>query len=257
MKIISWNINGIRAVLKKGFLDFLKTELPDICGIQEIKISETARATEKLDFPGYREYFNSAKRPGYSGTAILIKENLVKEVVSIKSGFGKEEFDLEGRVQILELKNYYLLNIYFPNANHELSRLDYKREFNDYILTNVKKLETKKPVIVMGDFNVAFSEIDLARPKENIGNPGFTFEEREDMGRFLGSGLKDTFREVNGDKIQYSWWSYRAMARVRSVGWRIDYLLVSAKLLKSVEQALILDKVMGSDHCPVGITIKD
>ena len=257
MKIISWNINGIRAVLKKGFLDFLSQEKPDICGLQEIKISELAREKENFNFLGYKDYFNSAKRPGYSGTAILVRKDLVKEVMGIKNGFGKEIFDLEGRVQILELKKYYILNIYFPNANSELSRLDYKRQFNAYILKNVKKLEKNKPVVIMGDYNVAFSEIDLARPKANIGSPGFTYEEREDMSKFLNFGLKDSFRVLNGDKIKYSWWSYRAMARQRNVGWRIDYLLVSAKLIKMTDKAFILDKVMGSDHAPVGITIKE
>lgn len=256
MKIISWNINGIRAVLKKGFLDFLSQEKPDICGLQEIKISDLAREKENFIFLGYKDYFNSAKRPGYSGTAILVRKDLTKEVVSIKNGFGEDIFDSEGRVQVLELKKYFIVNIYFPNANSELSRLDYKRQFNAYILKNIKKLEKNKAVIVMGDYNVAFSEIDLARPKANIGSPGFTYEEREDMANFLNSGFKDTFRELNGEKIQYSWWSYRAMARARNVGWRIDYLLVSAKLLKLVDKAFILDEVMGSDHAPVGIKIK-
>lgn len=253
MKIISWNINGLRAIMKKGFLDFLKKEEPDILGIQEIKINETAIEKENFSFPNYNIYYNSAQRPGYSGTAILVKEGI--NVLSIKNGFGEDIFDSEGRAQILELDKAYIVNIYFPNSNAELSRLGYKREFNKYIKDNVNKLKKKKSVIVMGDFNVAHKEIDLARPKANIGNPGFTHEEREDMDTFLNNNLIDTFRYFFPKTIKYSWWSYRAMARKRNVGWRIDYLLVNDKFIKKIKKSFILDKIEGSDHAPVGLEI--
>lgn len=254
MKIISWNINGIRAIAKKGLADFLQTTKPDILCVQEIKISEEARLATEFGLAGYREYWFSAQRPGYSGTAIFVKDNC-SEVVQITNGLGISEFDNEGRVQILELKKYYLVNIYFPNANSELSRLPYKLAFNDALLKHLKKLEKKKPVIVTGDYNVAHREIDLARPKENVGSPGFTPQERAWMDKFIAAGFIDTFRELNGEKIQYSWWSYRGGARFRNVGWRIDYFCVSAKLKKQLKKAYILDKIMGSDHAPVGLEI--
>ena len=257
MQILSWNINGLRAIVRKNFSEFLNDYQPDILGLQEIKISKEAVAKENLEFPGYQVYFNSAKRPGYSGTALLIKEDLVDElVIDLKNGFGEKIFDDEGRVQILELKDFYVLNCYFPNSAHELKRLDYKRDFNAYILKNIKKLEKKKPMVLMGDLNVAHQEIDLARPQDNVGNPGFTFEEREDMDKFLDYGLVDSFRYFHPQKIQYSWWSYRTRARLRNIGWRIDYLCVSAKLLKSVKNSYILDEVKGSDHAPVGVEVK-
>ncbi len=254
MKIISWNINGIRAISKKGFKSFLEQEKPDIICLQEIKISESARNLEEFDFAAYQEFFNSAKRPGYSGTAILTREGL-KGIVGVKDGIGIEKFDIEGRVQTLEHQNFYLLNVYFPNANHELSRLDYKMEFNEALLKYAKKLEKKKPVIITGDFNVAHQAIDLARPKENIGSPGFTAEERSFMSKFLKAGFIDSFRFINGEKIQYSWWSYRAGARFRNIGWRIDYFCLSDKLKGNIKKAYILDKVLGSDHAPVGLEI--
>jgi len=254
MKIISWNVNGIRAIAKKGLSDFLINERPDIICLQEIKISEQARLETEFDFQGYREYWNSAKRPGYSGTAIFVKDTLeINE--KVENGLGVSEFDDEGRVQTLETNSFYLINIYFPNANAALSRLDYKLNFNNTLLKYLKKLEQKKPLIITGDYNVAHQEIDLARPKENIGSPGFTPEERAWMDKFIAAGFVDTFREVNGDKIQYSWWSYRGGARFRNVGWRIDYFCVSAKLRKRFKKAYILDKIMGSDHAPVGLEI--
>ena len=254
MKIISWNVNGIRAIAKKGLAVFLLDNKPDILCVQEIKISDSARLVTEFDFSSYTEYWNSAKRPGYSGTAIFIKEGF-KDFVNIKNGFGVAKFDDEGRVQTLELKKYYLVNIYFPNSNSELSRLDYKLEFNETLLKYLKKLEKKKPVIVTGDYNVAHEEIDLARPKENIGSAGFTIKERNWMTKFLAAGFIDTFRFLNGDKVQYSWWSYRAGSRERNVGWRIDYFCVSAKLKKHLKKAYILDQIMGSDHAPVGLEL--
>lgn len=254
MKIISWNINGIRAVAKKGFKSFLQSVQPDILCLQEIKISATTQQETEFDFAGHVEYWNSAQRPGYSGTAILVREGF-KGLIGVKNGFGIKRFDDEGRVQVVELAKFYLLNVYFPNSNHELSRLGYKIDFNEALLKYVKKLEKTKPVILTGDFNVAHQPLDLARPKENEGNPGYTVQERAWLSKLLQGGFVDTFRALNGDKIQYSWWSFRAGARARNVGWRIDYFCVSSKLKKQLKKAYILDKVLGSDHAPVGLEI--
>jgi len=255
MKIISWNINGIRAIAKKGLADFLQSEYPDILCLQEIKISDSVKNDISFDFQNYKEYWNCALRPGYSGTAILVHSGF-QGVIGVKNGLGINKFDIEGRVQTLEFKDFYLLNIYFPNANSELTRLEYKLEFNEELLKYVKKLEITKSVIITGDFNVAHTEIDLARPKENKGSAGFTREERTWFTKFLNSGFIDTFREINGQKIQYSWWSYRAGARRRNVGWRIDYFCASVKLKIRLKKAYILDKISGSDHAPIGLELK-
>ncbi|MCK4918743.1 MAG: exodeoxyribonuclease III [Candidatus Pacebacteria bacterium] len=265
MKIYSWNINGIRAWLKKPESQvFLKSGKADILCLQEVKISEESRAKE---FPinlagesffnelGYMEYWNSAQRPGYSGTLTLIKKHLVPLLLSHKNGMGIGKFDVEGRMQTLEFKDFYLINNYFPNSNHELSRLDYKIEYNQALHKLVKKLEKKKPVIITGDLNVAHNEIDLARPKDNVGNSGFTKEEREWIDEFLKAGFVDTFRDLHPEKVQYSWWSYRAMVRERNIGWRIDYFVVSKKLMKKIKKAEIHDEITGSDHCPISIEI--
>lgn len=249
MRLISWNVNGLRAVIKKGFTDFLETEKPDVLALQEIKISVDARAKETFDFKGYSEFWNSAKRPGYSGTAILVREGIAAKPEPTLP------WDDEGRIQVLDLGKFYLANVYFPNANHELSRLDFKIGFNDKLLDYLKALEKEKPVIICGDYNVAHKEIDLARPKENVGSPGFTFEEREWMTKFVQAGFVDTFRKLYPDRVAYSWWSYRSFARVKNVGWRIDYFCVSSSLEKEIKEAFIMDQVMGSDHCPVGIEI--
>lgn len=279
MKLISWNVNGIRAVVKKGFADFLKSEKPDILCLQEIKISATAREKEIFDFAGYQEFWHSAARPGYSGTMTLVKNSLLplNKGESGGVGLGKQkrplptspskgegnlfvglvEFpdDPEGRVQILEFKNFFLANVYFPNANHELSRLDFKLRFNDRLLKFLKKLEKEKPIVLCGDYNVAHNPIDLANPRENEGNPGYTRQERAWFDKFLQAGFIDTFRAAHPNKVQYSWWSYRFLARERNIGWRIDYFCVSVYLNKSVERSFILENVTGSDHCPVGIII--
>ena len=253
MKIISWNVNGIRAAIKKGFVNFLVKQKPDILCLQEIKINDAARAKEQFDFKDYQEFWHGAERPGYSGTAVLIKDSVPPSAV--KNGLGEEIFDREGRAQTVELEKFYLVNAYFPNANHELSRLGFKLAFNDQILKYVKKLEKHKPVILCGDFNVAHEEIDLAGPKDNIGNPGLTDEERAWMTKFLNSGFIDTYRQINKNKIQYSWWGYRFNLRARNIGWRIDYFCASEKISQQIKDAFILDKIMGSDHCPVGVEI--
>jgi len=255
MKLISWNVNGIRAVASHGFAVFLREEVPDIICVQEIKISDSTRLKTEFDFLNYTEYWNSAKRPGYSGTAILVHEGFLG-VLGIKNGIGIKKFDEEGRIQTLELKKYYLVNVYFPNSNHELSRLGYKLEFNVALLKYVKKLEKKKPVVITGDYNVAHEPIDLAHPKENEGNPGFTAQERTWFSAFLKAGFIDTFRYLNGAKIQYSWWSFRMAARTRNIGWRIDYFCVSDKLKPHLKKAYILDKIKGSDHAPIGLEIE-
>lgn len=254
MKLISWNINGFRAVQKKGvLLKLLRVEAPDILCLQETKISAGKIAKEKIDFPGYHIVWTSAKREGYSGTALIVKNNLGAMQVD---GLGVEKFDAEGRIQILSLPRFFLYNIYFPNSNHELSRLGYKTEFNQAIFSDYKKRDKIKPVILTGDFNVAHRPIDLARPKENEGNAGYTDEERRFMDKFLNAGLIDTFRHKNTDKVQYSWWSFRAGARGRNVGWRIDYFLVSDRIKGLIKKAYILDHFTGSDHAPVVLELK-
>lgn len=254
MHIVSWNVNGIRAAVKNGFTEYLKKTKPDIIGLQEIKISSDARAKTDFDFSGYEEFWHSAQRPGYSGTAALVKSKKFK-VESYKTGFGKEGDDMEGRIQTLEFDKFYFLNCYFPNANHELSRLGFKEKFNERFLGYAKKLEKRKPIIACGDFNVAHEEIDLKNPKENVGNAGFTSEERVWMDKFLAAGFVDTFRYFHPNEVKYSWWSYRFGARRRNIGWRIDYFLVSKVLIKKIKKAEIYNDIIGSDHCPVGIEI--
>lgn len=258
LKIYSWNVNGIRACVRNGFIDWLKKEKPDIVGLQEIKINDVARAKEEFDFIGYNEYWHHAKRPGYSGTAVLskVEPGAISRGFAVPGSKKQDEEDTEGRVITLEFEKFYFVNTYFPNSQPELARLGYKEEFNKKWLAYIKKLEEKKPVVTCGDFNVAHEEIDLARPKDNVGNAGFTPEERQWMGKFIKHGLIDTFRLINGDKVQYSWWSYRLGARARNIGWRIDYFLVSAKLKGSIKDAFIQDTVLGSDHAPVGVILE-
>lgn len=263
MKLISWNVNGIRACVKNGFIDFLKTEKPDVLCLQEIKIDDMARTKIKFstkggpssgwDFKSYTEYWNSAQRPGYSGTAILVSEKLAQPKVT--NGLDRLEYDTEGRVQTAEFEKFYLINTYFPNTRGDLSRLDFKLEFNEAILKYVKKLQAKKPVIITGDFNVAHEEIDLKHPKANNGSAGFHPLERQWFTKLLQAGFIDSFRALYPDKIQYSWWSYRFNARKNNAGWRIDYFCISEGLKKSLKRAEILDNIKGSDHCPVTITL--
>jgi len=257
MKIISWNVNGLRAIVQKNFLAFLQTESPDILCLQEVKMGIAAIEKEKMEFPGYQIIWNPAERPGYSGTALLIK-NGVAFNSPLGRGVGAGELidDPEGRIQHVELEKFHLINTYFPNANHELSRLFFKLDFNRKLFAALKQLEKTKPVVICGDFNVAHEAIDLARPKENVGSPGFTPEEREAMSSFLVTGFADVFREFYPEAREYTWWSYRAGARRKNIGWRIDYFCVSQDLLKKVKKIEILGNIMGSDHCPVSLELE-
>lgn len=256
LKLMSWNVNGIRAALRKDFLGFLKKHKPDILALQEVKISEADKDKAQFDFPGYTEFWNNADRPGYSGTAILVKEKSNLKIIKKFNDVGVKKFDIEGRVQTIEFDKFYFVNAYFPNTRNDLSRLDFKIEFNKAIFKHIKKLEKSKPIIFTGDFNVAHTEIDLANPKPNDGAAGFHPRERKSFGDFLNKDMLDTFRIFNPKKIQYTWWTYRFGARSRNVGWRIDYFITSKKLKNKIKSAKILDKVMGSDHCPIELKIK-
>lgn len=247
MKLISWNVNGLRACVKKGFIEYFKEQDADIFCIQESKLQEgQIDLSEMLD--GYHDYWNYAEKKGYSGTAIFSK----KEPLSVSYGIGIEEHDKEGRVITLEFEDFYMVTVYTPNAQQELKRLEYRMSWEDEFRLYLMKLDKIKPVVVCGDLNVAHKEIDLKNFKTNRGNPGFSDEEREKMTILLGSGFVDSFRyfypEVTG---RYSWWSYRANARANNSGWRIDYFLVSEKLKERIKDADIHHDVMGSDHCPV------
>lgn len=250
MKLISWNVNGIRACVSKGFLDFFREVDADIFCIQESKMQE---GQLELDLPGYHQYWNYAEKKGYSGTAIFTK----KEPLSVAYGIGIEEHDREGRVITLEFENFYMVTVYTPNSQNELARLDYRMTWEDAFLAYLKKLEEHKPVVVCGDMNVAHKEIDLKNPKTNRKNAGFTDEEREKFSVLLDNGFVDTFRHFYPEqKGIYSWWSYRFQARTKNAGWRIDYFLVSECLKDKLQDAKIRTEIMGSDHCPVELDIK-
>ena len=250
MKLVSWNVNGYRAVLNKGFKEFFDSIDADIFCLQETKMQE---GQVDMNFEGYNVYLNCAEKKGYSGTAIFSK----KKPVSVNYGIGIKEHDLEGRVITLEFEKFYMVNVYTPNSKRELERLDYRMIWEDEFRNYLKKLEKNKPVIVCGDMNVAHEEIDLKNPKTNHHNAGFTDEERQKMTCLLNSGFIDTFRYLYPDKTDaYSWWSYMGHAREKNVGWRIDYFLVSDSLKNKIEEAEILDQVLGSDHCPVTLKIK-
>ena len=249
MKLISWNVNGIRACVNKGFKDFFKETDADIFCIQETKCQ---KGQIDVEFEGYKSYWNSAERKGYSGTAIFTK----KEPQSVFYGIGIEEHDLEGRVITLEFDKYCLVTIYTPNSKRELERLDYRQIWEDEVRKYLLDLSKKKPVIMCGDLNVAHEEIDLKNPKTNRGNAGFTDEERAKMTELLKSGFVDTFRYLYPDKTDaYSWWSYMGKAREKNIGWRIDYFIVSENIKDKIKDAIIYPEVMGSDHCPVGLEI--
>jgi exodeoxyribonuclease-3 len=253
MKIISFNVNGIRAIIQKSFVEDMKKVDADIICLQETKatveqVKEVAKAVD-----GYHVFANEAERKGYSGTAILTKH----VPIAVTYYIGKEEHDNEGRITCAEFEEYFLITAYVPNSGSELARLGYRQTWDKEFLGYLKNFEKTKPVIVCGDFNVAHKAIDLARPKENYNKAaGFMQEEIDGMDAFTSNGLVDTFRAKNGDEIKYSWWSYRAGARGKNIGWRIDYFLVSESLLPKVKDAFILNEVMGSDHCPVGITLQ-
>ena len=249
MKLISWNVNGIRACIQKSFIDIFNELDADIFCIQESKLSE---GQLELDIPGYYQYWNYAKKKGYSGTAVFVK----KEPVNVTYGLGIEEHDNEGRVITLEYEEFYLVTVYTPNSQTELKRLDYRMQWEDDFKTYLKKLEENKPVIVCGDLNVAHEEIDLKNPKTNRMNAGFTDKERNKMTALLNSGFIDTFRYFYPDRSGiYSWWSYRFSARQKNAGWRIDYFLVSESLKDKLVSADIHTEIYGSDHCPVELDI--
>lgn len=249
MKLISWNVNGLRACVGKGFMDFFNEQDADIFCLQETKLQE---GQIDLDLTGYHQYWNYAEKKGYSGTAVFTKE----EPLSVTYGIGIEEHDHEGRVITLEFPQFYMITVYTPNSKDGLARLDYRMQWEDDFLTYVKKLEENKPVIFCGDLNVAHNDIDLKNPKSNHKNPGFTDEERGKFTIITQSGLIDTFRYFYPDlEDAYSWWSYRFHAREKNIGWRIDYFITSESLKDKLEDALIYKDVLGSDHCPVGLVI--
>lgn len=249
MKLVSWNVNGLRAVMKKGFMEFFNAADADVICLQEIKLQE---GQIEMDLPGYHTYWHYAEKKGYSGTAIFSRQ----QALSVHYGIGRPEFDSEGRALTLEFASYYVVNIYTPNSQHGLLRLDYRLKWEDAILSYVKELDREKPVILCGDLNVAHQEIDLRNPKANLKNSGFTLEERSKLSRFLANGFIDSFRYFYPvEKDRYSWWSYRTNCRERNIGWRIDYFIVSERLAPQMLDASIHSKVMGSDHCPIELSI--
>ena len=248
MKFISWNVNGFRACLTKGFEEFFKDVDADFFCIQETKMQP---GQAEFETPDYHQYWYSAEKKGYSGTAIFAK----KEPLSVSYGLGIEEHDHEGRAITLEYEDFYLLCVYTPNAQRELARLSYRMEWEDALREYMNALESKKPVIYCGDLNVAHEEIDLKNPKTNHFSAGFSDEERGKFTELLEAGFKDTFRSLYPEEVKYSWWSYMYGARAKNVGWRIDYFVVSDRIIDKVKDSFILNEIMGSDHCPVGIEI--
>ena len=249
MKLISWNVNGLRAVVGKNFYEAFKELDADIFCLQETKL--TAGQIE-MDLPGYYEYWNYAEKKGYSGTAVFTK----KEPLSVTYGLGIEEHDHEGRVITLEFEDFYFVTVYTPNAKENLERLDYRMVWEDDFRAYLKKLDQTKPVVVCGDMNVAHEEIDLKNPKTNRRNAGFTDEERSKMTELLNAGFVDTFRYFYPDTVTYSWWSYRFKAREKNAGWRIDYFLTSERLKDRLKDASIHTEIFGSDHCPVELILE-
>lgn len=251
MKLITWNVNGLRAVMNKGFEDFFVQSNADIFCIQETKMQE---GQLDIQFDGYQKYFNSALKKGYSGTAIFTK----KKPKQIIYGIGIEEHDTEGRVITLEYETFYMVNVYTPNSQRELTRLEYRMKWEDEFRKYLKTLDKKKPIIVCGDFNVAHEEIDLKNPKQNRKSAGFTDEERGKMTELLQSGYIDTYRYLYPEETDcYTWWSYMMKAREKNIGWRIDYFIVSERLKEKIEDVKIHSHVMGSDHCPVELDIQE
>ena len=249
MKLISWNVNGLRAAVGKGFLDFFHEIDADVFCVQETKLQE---GQIELDLPGYYDYWSYADKKGYSGTAIFTKE----KPLNVSYGLGEDEHDHEGRLITAEFETYYMVCCYTPNAQRELTRLSYRMRWEDALRSYLKGLDEKKPVIYCGDLNVAHEEIDLKNPKSNRGNAGFTDEERAKMTQLLADGFTDSFRYLYPERTDaYSWWSYMGRAREKNVGWRIDYFIVSSRAAGAIREADIYPDVTGSDHCPVGLEI--
>ncbi|MDR0391170.1 MAG: exodeoxyribonuclease III [Planctomycetaceae bacterium] len=249
MRLISWNVNGLRACLKKGFLESVKGLSADVICLQETKMQ---RGQVEVDVDGFFQYWNSATKKGYSGTVIFTRN----KPLSVSYGIGIEEHDQEGRVITLEFNDFFLVNVYTPNARQGLTRIDYRMQWEDAFRNYLLQLDRVKPVIICGDLNVAHNEIDLYHPESNRGNAGFSDEERGKITELLGVGFVDTFRELYPDVVgKYSWWSFRSNARANNVGWRIDYFLVSQRLFGQVKDAFIYPEIYGSDHCPVGLEL--
>jgi exodeoxyribonuclease III len=252
MKILSFNVNGIRAVVGKTFIEDMQAQVPDVICLQETKATPDQVAEAVAPLSGYQVFANSAERKGYSGTAILTKV----APISVSYGIGLPDHDTEGRVICAEFESFFLVTVYVPNSGSELLRLAYRQTWDAAFLAYLKNLEASKPVVVCGDFNVAHQSIDLARPKENYNKAaGYMQEEINGMNAFIGAGILDSFRVLHPESIKYSWWSYRAGARQKNVGWRIDYFLVSEAFTPKLKEAFILNEVLGSDHCPVGVVL--
>lgn len=254
MKIYSWNVNGLRAILKKGFLEWIQAESPDILCIQETKLQENQLEDNIKNMEGYYSYFSFAEKKGYSGVATFTKE----KPIDVKYGMGIERFDSEGRIVATEFEGFILLNIYFPNGQMNEERLNYKMEFYDALLEYCNSLVSEgKKLVICGDYNTAHTEMDIKNAKGNEKTSGFLKIERAWLDKLIANGYTDTFRYINPEKVKYSWWSYMFQARERNVGWRIDYHFVSNNLLPYVKDADILNEVLGSDHCPVVVELKD
>ena len=249
MKLVSWNVNGLRAAMTKGFMDYFCEIDADIFALQEIKLSN---GQIEMDIPGYYEYWNYADKKGYSGTAIFTK---IKPL-NVSYGLGIDEHDTEGRVITLEFEDFYLVNVYTPNAQDGLKRIDYRMSWEDAFREHVSGLKEKKGVVICGDLNVAHEEMDLKNDKANRGKAGFSDEERSKMTELLNAGFTDVFRTLYPDRVAYTWWSYRFNARANDAGWRIDYFIVSDEFMEKVEDQIIHKDVMGSDHCPVELILK-
>lgn len=253
MKITTWNVNGYRAAINKNALEWLDDCQPDVLGLQEIKVKPDQIAEEYRGREGYKTIWNSAERPGYSGTAVFYKA----EPLEVVLGMGRDEFDCEGRVIRLKYPDFYLYNVYFPNGGEENKRVPFKLDFYAHLLDHCDALHTKgENVIITGDFNTAHNEIDLAHPKANEKNTGFLPEERVWIDKYLAHGFVDAYRALYPDRVEYTWWTYRMNARARNVGWRLDYYLVSKGLMPKVKDVIIHSEIMGSDHCPVSLLIE-
>ncbi len=249
MKLVSWNVNGLRACMNKGFVDFFGGVRADILCVQETKMQQ---GQADVHFPGYEQFWNSAQKKGYSGTAVFSRV----QPLTVSYGLGQEEHDQEGRLITLEYDEFYLVNVYTPNSQRGLARLEYRMQWEEVFREHVGRLNGKKPVIICGDLNVAHQEIDIKNPAANKNNAGFTQEERDKMTQLLEAGFTDTFRHLYPDRRDaYSWWSYMSNARERNIGWRIDYFLVSRSIDPLIRDAEILPEIQGSDHCPVVLTI--